>query len=278
MKNKKFRVQKLLSNFGFCSRRKAEGLIKQGRVRVNNKNISIGDKAFEDDKLFVDDKLVKKPKRVYAIFNKPIRCVTALKDDKFKTIMEYINLKNRVFPVGRLDYLTSGLLILTNDGDFANKVMHPRYEIKKTYLAGVDKQVSDEIIKEIESGVFLEDGKTSPAKVKRITDNSIEITIHEGKNRIVRRLLKKLGFRIRFVHRVRIGSLSLADLNSGEFKVVRKSVVDKVFEDYDSNNQNKKNFKNFKKELKFNNTKTKKKEYDNKKNKKNFKHKKHKNC
>ena len=122
------RVQKLLSNYGYCSRRKAEEIIKQGRVRVNDKLITIGDKASEEDKIYVDDKLVEKEKKVYLMFNKPVKCVTALNDNKFKTVMDYIKIKERVFPIGRLDYLTSGLLLLTNDGDFANKIMHPRYK------------------------------------------------------------------------------------------------------------------------------------------------------
>ncbi len=235
------RVQKLLSTYGYCSRRKAEDLIKEGRVRVNKKIISIGDQATEEDKIFVDNKLVVKPEIIYVMFNKPVRCVTALTDDKFKTIMDYINLKTRVFPIGRLDYNTTGLLLLTNDGDFANKVMHPSYEVKKTYLSGVDRTISEKDIKSIESGLLLDDGKTRPAKVRQITNNSMEITIHEGKNRIIRRMLKKLDFRVRFLHRVRIGNLTLGNLASGEFKVVRPSLINKVFdaEGYNKNIINK---------------------------------------
>ena len=126
------RVQKLLSNYGYCSRRKAEELIELGEVKVNGKVISLGDKATENDEITVNGRIVKAPKRIYLIFHKPTRCVTALEDKYHKTIFEYINLKERVFPIGRLDYNTSGLLLLTNDGDFANRIMHPRYEVKKT--------------------------------------------------------------------------------------------------------------------------------------------------
>ena len=168
------RVQKLLSNYGYCSRRKAEELIIEGRVKVNNKVITIGDKATEEDILKVDNKIVNKNKKLYLIFNKPKGCVTALNDQFKKTIMEYIKIKERVFPIGRLDYNTEGLLILTNDGDFANKIMHPRYEIKKTYQAEINKPITKREIEQIELGVELEDGRTSLAKVKKISQTLIE--------------------------------------------------------------------------------------------------------
>jgi 23S rRNA pseudouridine2605 synthase len=224
------RVQKLLSNYGYCSRRKAEVLIEEGRVKVNNKLITIGDKATFTDKISVDDKPVFADKKIYLMFHKPIGCVTALTDDKYNTIKDFIKIKERVFPIGRLDFNTSGLLLLTNDGDFANKVMHPRYEIEKTYLAGVDDDINDKDIKEIEEGVILEDGKTAPAKVKKINSNTMEITIHEGKNRIIRRMLKELGFRVRFLHRVRIGQLTLANLEKGMYKPITPATMKKIFE------------------------------------------------
>ena len=216
------RVQKLLSNYGYCSRRKAEEIIKQGRVRVNDKLITIGDKASEEDKIYVDDKLVEKEKKVYLMFNKPVKCVTALNDNKFKTVMDYIKIKERVFPIGRLDYLTSGLLLLTNDGDFANKIMHPRY----------DKKISGDSIKKIVEGIELEDGKTSPAKVKRIKDNIIEITIHEGKNRIIRRMIKALGYRMKSLERIKIGELGLSGLKPGKFEFFNgndKKILERIY-------------------------------------------------
>jgi len=221
-----------LSNYGYCSRRKAEEIIKQGRVRVNDKLITIGDKASEEDKIYVDDKLVEKEKKVYLMFNKPVKCVTALNDNKFKTVMDYIKIKERVFPIGRLDYLTSGLLLLTNDGDFANKIMHPRYEIKKTYRVEVDKKISGDSIKKIVEGIELEDGKTSPAKVKRIKDNIIEITIHEGKNRIIRRMIKALGYRMKSLERIKIGELGLSGLKPGKFEFFNgndKKILERIY-------------------------------------------------
>jgi 23S rRNA pseudouridine2605 synthase len=230
MENKEtHRVQKLISSYGYCSRRKAEDLIQAGRVKVNGKTIKIGEQATEQDKITIDGKEIKGSEKIYIAFNKPIGCVTALEDKHQKTIMEYIDLPTRVIPIGRLDYNTSGLLILTNDGDYANLVMHPRYEVKKTYLAGTKEPLSDFDKKKIENGIVLEDGKTSPAKVKLGPKNTAEITIHEGKNRIIRRMLEALGHRVFFLERIKIGSLWLGDLEPGAYRHLSKADREKVF-------------------------------------------------
>ncbi len=223
------RVQKLLSNYGYCSRRKGEELIKAGRVKVNEKTITIGDKATENDKIYVDNELINKDEKIYLIFNKPTGCVTALHDTHSKTVMEYISIKERVFPVGRLDLNTSGLLLLTNDGDFANSIMHPRYEIKKTYVVEVYKPMHESSIKKIEQGIVLEDGKTSPAKAKKLKDNILEITIHEGKNRIIRRMMEALGYNVKSLERTRVGSLQLGNLKPGQHKLLTKAEKEMIF-------------------------------------------------
>ncbi|MFC1728537.1 pseudouridine synthase [Nanoarchaeota archaeon] len=224
------RVQKLLSNYGYCSRRKAEDLIKAGRVKVNDKLITIGDQASEDDEITVDNKPVQKHKKVYLMLNKPHGCVTAVKDSRYKTVMEYIKIRERVFPIGRLDYNTTGLLLFTNDGDFANKVMHPRYEIKKTYLVELDKPIKEEDINKIEKGVKLEDGKTSKSKIKLHNQKKVEITIHEGKNRIVRRIFKELDYNVVRLKRIMIGKLQLGDIKLGEYNELTDKDIEKVFE------------------------------------------------
>ncbi len=223
------RVQKILSNSGYCSRRKAEELIQQGRVKVNGKRITIGDKATEKDIITVNGQRLKKERKVYLLFNKPLKCVTALQDKKYKTVMEYIKIKERVFPVGRLDYNTSGLLLLTNDGDFANNVMHPSKKIKKEYLVQTKERIISRQIMALEKGVKLEDGMTAPAKVQLLSPNLMKIVIHEGRNRIIRRMCEKVKLRVTGLTRIRIGKLDLGQVKVGRYRVLNKKDIDRIF-------------------------------------------------
>ncbi len=223
------RVQKLMSNYGYCSRRKAEKLIEEGKVKVNGKTISIGDKASESDKITVNNELISKQKKVYLMLHKPVGCVTAVHDQQYRTVMHYIKTEERVFPVGRLDYNTSGLLLLTNDGDLANKIMHPRYETKKTYVAFIENPITSSQLKSIKSGIELEDGKTRPAAVNVLKNKIIELTIHEGRNRIVRRMLEEIGVKITSLKRTKIGKLSLGDLKPKEYRILSEKDIEKVF-------------------------------------------------
>lgn len=210
------RVQKLISNRGFCSRRKAEELIEEGKVKVNGKTISLGDKAEETDEISIDGEVIGKERKRYILFHKPVGCVSAIADQHERTIMAYIKVPERVFPIGRLDKDTSGLMILTNDGDFANKIMHPRYEIKKTYVATIDRELTPSEIKKLEEGVDLEDGRTRPAKVNT-SGKIITLTIHQGKNRIIRRMLEYLSCNVLSLERSKIGNLTL-DIPIGEWR------------------------------------------------------------
>jgi len=223
------RVQKILSNRGFCSRRKAEELIKEGRVKVNGRVISIGDQATNKAEITVDNEPIDRPRRVYLMFNKPLKCVTAVTDTNLPTVMDYIDISERVFPVGRLDYDTTGLLLLTNDGDFANRVMHPRNEVKKTYQVKLTSTIRDEEIKQIREGISLRDGKTRPARVKKYDRKFLDVIIHEGKNQIIKRMFRKLGFRVKSLKRVAIGRLTLGKLKPGEYKELTKKEIDKIF-------------------------------------------------
>ena len=214
------RVQKILSNWGYCSRRKAEKLIEEGKVKVNGKTISLGDKAEETDKITVDGEKVSRPNKIYIKFHKPLGCVTALEDPHKKTIMDYIKIKDRIFPVGRLDYNTSGLLLLTNDGDWANKIAHPRYEVKKTYIAELETDISNKDVTQLRRGVKLRDGLTKPALVEKLSPTKLEIKIHEGRNRIIRRMLKVLGYSVKSLKRVQIGDIKLGRLKVGEWEYI----------------------------------------------------------
>ncbi|MFH0859894.1 MAG: pseudouridine synthase [Candidatus Altiarchaeota archaeon] len=223
------RVQKLLSNLGYCSRRQAEELIRAGWVKVNGETVTVGGKASETDVITVGGKVVKGEDRVYLMFHKPTGCVTAVRDPRFKTVMDYLRIKERVFPIGRLDRDTSGILLLTNDGDFANSVMHPRYEVKKRYVVVLDKPVKQDVKRKIERGITLEDGKTAPAKSNILAENTLDITIHEGKNRIIRRMMKALGYNVKTLKRVSIGNLKLGTLKPGEYRNLTKNEITQIF-------------------------------------------------
>ncbi|MBI4152265.1 rRNA pseudouridine synthase [Candidatus Woesearchaeota archaeon] len=212
------RIQKLISNSGYCSRRKAEELIRQGKVRVNGKLALLGSSAEETDAITIDGKPLRREKKVYLLLNKPRGCVTAVEDADSKTVMSYVRVKERVFPVGRLDFNTTGALLLTNDGDFANRIMHPRYELKKTYLVEIDKPITYAMVREMEKGIPLTDGMTAPARVRSLEPILIEITLHEGRNHIIKRMFEHFGYRVRSLTRVKIGKVSLGSLRSGRFR------------------------------------------------------------
>jgi 23S rRNA pseudouridine2605 synthase len=226
----KLRVQKILSNAGVCSRRRAEELIAAGKVRVNGKIITLGDQAGREDKITIDHEELKQERRIYLMFHKPVGCVTALHDDRYKTVMSYIKIKERVFPVGRLDFNTSGLLLLTNDGDFANEIMHPSKNIKKTYLVKLNKPIDKKSIKLLQRGILLEDGKTSPAKLKSLDRRMLEITIHEGRNRIIRRMFNSLNYNVTQLHRISIGHLKLDNLKVTRYRKLNRKDMKKIFD------------------------------------------------
>jgi 23S rRNA pseudouridine2605 synthase len=226
----KQRIQKIISSAGICSRRKAEELIKAGKVLVNQKTASIGDQADPDtDKISLDGKNLKIENKVYFILNKPKGIlVTASDPMQRNTIFSLPSvkaIKERVFPIGRLDALSEGLLILTNDGEFANNIMHPRYNVEKTYQVRCEPKLTLKDKELIEKGIYIDNKKTLPAKIKEIKNNEFSITIHEGRNRIVRKMLESLNYKIYMLKRISIGPIELGDLEVGEIIKLR---IDKV--------------------------------------------------
>jgi 23S rRNA pseudouridine2605 synthase len=220
------RVQKIISKCGIASRRKAEEMISEGRVTVNGKVATLGMKAdFLRDHVKVDGRLIRKPEsKVYIIFNKPEGCITSLEDPGERaTVKGYLKgVRTRVYPVGRLDYNSEGLLLLTNDGDLANAILHPKKKVPKTYLVKVNGLPDDRDMEKLRKGISLEDGVTSPARVKRIkkTDSNfwLEITIYEGRKRQIRRMLEKIKHPVLRLRRVKIDGLELGALPSGAFR------------------------------------------------------------
>ncbi|WP_342600830.1 pseudouridine synthase [Psychrobacillus sp. FSL H8-0483] len=222
------RLQKVLAHAGVASRRKAEELILQGKVKVNGKVITeLGTKVSNSDTVEVEGVKLEKEQKVYYLLYKPRGVISAVSDDKGrKTVTDLLplHIKERVYPVGRLDYETSGLLLLTNDGDFSYALTHPKFKVDKTYVARVKGIPLKEQLRPLERGIVLEDGKTAPAKVKllsgeRKTNKAIvEITIHEGKNRQVRRMFDAIGFPVQKLKRERFGFLTLHGLNAGDWR------------------------------------------------------------
>ncbi len=221
------RLQKILSQAGVASRREAERMITDGRVMVNGAPVTeLGTKADPSrDTITVDGKPVTvEEKRVYVLLNKPVGYVTTLKDPEGRPIVTDLlkGLGVRVYPVGRLDYNTEGLLLLTNDGEWANRLAHPRHEVDKEYLVRVRGTVSREQMTRLEQGVELEDGKTAPARValSKQSDNNtwISITIHEGRYRQVRRMCEAVSLSVVRLRRIRYGTLAIGELKLGEYR------------------------------------------------------------
>ncbi len=220
------RLQKILSKSGIASRRNAEEMILEGRVKVNGRIAVLGTKAdFEKDHIKVDGKLIRRfEPKVYIVFNKPEKCITSLYDPEGRpTVKDFLKgIKAKVYPVGRLDYDSEGLLFLTNDGELANAVLHPKGEIPKTYLVKVEGILDDEDIRKLEKGVKLKDGLTAPSKIRKIrkaeVNSWLEITIHEGRNRQVRRMFEKIGHEVLKLRRTRINGIELEKLPSGHYR------------------------------------------------------------
>ena len=232
------RLQKYLASAGIASRRKCEELILEGKIEVNGKIITeLGTKIDpKKDEVKYNGKIVKsEEEKVYILLNKPIGYVTTAKEQFGRDmVLDLVKVNKRIVPVGRLDMYTSGALILTNDGEFVNKLTHPSHEIDKTYNVTVKGIVTKEEIENLKKGVLIDDDYiTKPAKVKilKIDEEKkisrIQITIHEGKNRQVRKMCEAIGKKVLALHRSKIGNLDVKDLKLGEWRYLSKREIEK---------------------------------------------------
>jgi 23S rRNA pseudouridine2605 synthase len=215
------RLQKVLAQAGLGSRRACEVLIADGRVRVNGRVATLGDRADpEVDEIEVDGAVVGvRPGLVHYLLNKPAGVVTTASDPQGRaTVVGLVPGEPRVFPVGRLDADTEGLLLLTNDGDLAHRLTHPSFGVDKEYLVEVEGTPARGVVRRLRDGVELEDGVTAPAKVSAVGESLLRITIHEGRNRQVRRMCEAVGHPVRRLVRVRIGPVSDRRLAPGEWR------------------------------------------------------------
>jgi len=229
------RLQKFLAAAGVASRRKAEELIRQGKVTVNGERAVLGTRVDpEKDIVRLDGKVVTPEKKVYLILNKPRGVVTTCRDPQGRrTVLDLIgSIGAAVHPVGRLDYDTEGLLLLTNDGDLTNKLIHPRYQIEKTYHVLVEGRPTEQDLETLRRGLLLEDGWTAPARVSILKEMRgktwLEMSIHEGRNRQVRRMWARLGYPVLKLRRTRFAFLTLGRLRPGEYRHLSREEVRKL--------------------------------------------------
>lgn len=228
------RLQKVIANSGYTSRRKAEELITKGKVRVNGEVVTeLGVKVSTKDLIEVEGKILEKENRVYYLFYKPKNVVCTMKDEHGRVCVAdaFADVKERVYPVGRLDYESTGLLIMTNDGEFANLIMHPSSHLEKSYEVTIDGLITGEHLHQLETGVFLDGAKTLPCKIK-VTGKDMEhkttmlqIHIMEGKNRQVRRMFELVGYKVKRLHRYQCGCLNLNGLRPGEYRMLKPQEV-----------------------------------------------------
>ena len=230
------RLQKILAAAGYCSRRQAEQLIADGRVSVDGRVAGLGDQAdAATATILVDGQPLKSPeKHVYLLINKPLGMVTTRHDPKGRPVVTDLvrDLPERLFPVGRLDINTSGLLLLTNDGELANRLAHPRREVEKVYLVKVRGNLGEEAIRRLAEGVRLDDGMTAPARLANIRTTGshtwFELAIHEGRNRQVRRMCEALGYQVSRLMRIGYAFLTLDGLAPGEKRPLTSQEVKRL--------------------------------------------------
>lgn len=220
------RLQKVIAQSGFASRRKAEELISKGKVMVNGQIITeLGTKVNPMDDIVIDGVKLEKEVKEYFLFNKPRGVITTTNDDKKrKTVMDYFQTNKRLYPVGRLDYNTTGALIVTNDGDFANLMMHPSHEIDKVYIAKLEGIIDGKAINKIQEGIKIDDVIIYPSRVKlkkkdlQKKTSLVEIIVHEGKNHEIKRIFEAVGFPVIKLKREAFGILNIKTLRSGEYR------------------------------------------------------------
>ena len=231
------RLQKVIANSGYCSRRKAEELIKEGKVKVNDKIVTeLGTKVEESDQIKIEDILLEKEQKVYFLLNKPRGVVCTTEDDKHrKIITSLIDTNLRIFPVGRLDYDTTGLIILTNDGELSNILTHPNNNIEKTYIAKINGKLLPNELMSLKKGIIIDKIKTKKAKVKiksydkKTNTSIIEITITEGRNHQVKKMFEKVNHKVLKLKREKYAFLTLEGLNSKDYRPLTIKEIKKLY-------------------------------------------------
>lgn len=213
------RLNKAISETGYCSRREADRLIEQGKVKVNDEIAGLGVQVSENDKIFVEGKqITNSVKLIYLAFNKPVG-ITSTTDTTIKSnIIEFINFPERIFPIGRLDKPSEGLIFMTNDGDIVNKILRSKNNHEKVYVVTVNKKITPDFIEKMSSGVPVLDTITKKCTVKKINDFTFNIILTQGLNRQIRRMCDYLGYEVKTLKRIRIMNIKLGNLKTGKYR------------------------------------------------------------
>jgi 23S rRNA pseudouridine2604 synthase len=224
------RINKYLSEIGYCSRREADKLIEQGRVMVNSKKTVMGYKVQKDDTIHIDGEKIKqtKRKRIFIAFNKPkgVVCTTNAGVEE-NNIIDFINFRERIFPIGRLDKTTTGLILLTNDGGTANKILKTAYNNEKEYLVRVNRPISEDVLKKMSEGVAIVGKKTRKCKVEKLKSTEFKIILTQGLNRQIRRMCEYFDFRVVSLRRVRIMNIKL-DVKEGKYRLLNDKEISEL--------------------------------------------------
>jgi len=224
------RLNAYLARAGVASRRKADELVKAGRVTVNGRPGELNTFVAAADRVEVDGRPVAKQRLAYLLLHKPAGVVTTARDPGGRpTVVDLVPHEPRVVPVGRLDADTTGALLLTNDGELAHRLAHPRYQVAKVYVADVEGDATDEAVRALAEGVELDDGRTSPAKARRVGPSRIELTLHEGRKHQVKRMCEAVGYPVRRLHRRAYAGLTLGGLRPGTWRELTRAEVDRLW-------------------------------------------------
>jgi pseudouridine synthase len=223
------RLNAYLARTGVASRRKADELIKAGRVRVNDEPGQLNTFVAARDRVEVDGRPVELQPLAYVLLHKPAGVVTTARDPQGRaTVVKLVEHPARVVPVGRLDADTTGALLLTNDGELAHRLAHPRYEVEKVYEADVEGEPTDDALEQLRTGVDLDDGPTAPARVRRLGPSRLELALHEGRKHQVKRMLASIGHSVVSLHRSRYAGLTLEGLEPGRWRELEPFEVDRL--------------------------------------------------
>ncbi len=224
--NELTRLNKFISDTGFCSRREADKLIEQGRVTINGKRPELGTKVSNRDSIKIDGRQINvKPEPLYLAFNKPVGIICTTERNIKDNIIDYIRFPSRIFPIGRLDRASEGLIFLTNDGDIVNKILRAGNNHEKEYIVTVDKPITPEFIKKMSNGVPILDTVTQKCLVEKIDNQTFRIILTQGLNRQIRRMCTYLGYEVRKLKRIRIMNITLKGLPIGQWREFTRSEI-----------------------------------------------------